>query len=194
MTDTITAPEGYTVEKLTAKAKQADGSTKEYNYAIAKPSSVTLAGLLAAGDDIASMLAEATFNGMKQAARNMAVRDLLVNVSLAMPADLQRIGAEMAANRATNGEALVLYRELTAAIIVVAEGAGISAAGVAKIRKLVSSAAGLSLASNVLKGKVHKLIEATAGAMDDDTLERLATPIDKLLTACTETDDDDIDF
>jgi len=192
--ETQTVPNGYTAETLAAKAKQPDGTTKEYSYTVAKPTTAKLAELLTEGGDIAAMLTDACFNGVKQAARNMAVRDLLAGITLVMPDDLLRISLDMAANRANNGEALVLQRELQALVIEVANAASISSAGITKIRKLISSAAGLALAANPLKAKVQKLLEATASSMDDTTITRLSTPLNNLLEACTPASEEDFDF
>ena len=99
--------------------------------------------------------------------------------------------AEAAANRQSNSEGLAAFREVVGLVVKVAEASGMSAAGCAKVRKLVSSPVGLSMASESHKAKIAQLLEATAGALSDDDMARLATPFGKLVEATQAEDDGD---
>jgi len=196
MTDTQTnptaeAPADNGPITITTKSK-VDGKTVERS-AKYQPQVATnlLAQLNSDNEDLVAQVVECYELGATGRLRNHINAGRTDSRGVITPTDLLEMTAEAAANRATTSEGLALFREAVGLVIKVAEASGISAGGCAKIRKLIQSPVGLSMASDAHKAKVAQLLEATSAALPDADLERLSSPLTKMLEATQATDEED---
>jgi len=182
-------PEG--IAELVAKTK-ADGKTVEKAAQYEIPTIERIADVIANGtDELRQQLSEFATLGFVSRLRNYIVADRTQGRGTITMQDMLEMAAEAAASRASTSEGLAAHRELVGLIVKVAEASGMSANGCAKVRKLVTSPVGLSLASASVKAKISSLLEATAGALSDEDLARLQSPMQKLIEATQATDDAD---
>jgi len=189
MENETTLPEG--IAELVAKTK-ADGKTIEKAAAYEVPTIERIADVIANGtDELRQQLSEFATLGFVSRLRNYIVADRTQGRGTITMQDMLEMAAEAAASRASTSEGLAAHRELVGLIVKVAEASGMSANGCAKVRKLVTSPVGLSLASASAKDKIASLLEATAGALSDEDLARLQSPMQKLIEATQATDDAD---
>jgi len=172
------------VETITTKSK-VDGKTIERSAEFKLP---TLEDILNADDTQQEFALECLALGATGKLRNHINAGRTDGRGIITLGTILEMQSEAALARADNSAGLAAYRETVSLLCSVAETAGMSAAGVAKVRKLVSSPVGLSMAAPNIKARIATLLDATSNALDEEALTRLAKPLTALVEAAQETD------
>jgi len=197
MTTPATATEETKVNTIKTKAKQKDGSYLHYEAPISVPTTADAFGALYAGAnaELKVFIAQCAELGVSSKARNHLVSGRITSADTITYAKVLEAQEEAAANRANNGAALALYRELQSMLVQFATATyNLSAKGQATFKRLVSDPTVLTVASDKHRERVASILDAFAAALTEDKLAEYANYLEKLEAACTGETDSEDDF
>jgi len=172
-------------ETITTKSK-VDGKTTERSARLLVPTLADINGYDKAVQDFAL---DCFRLGIVAKLRNFINNQMADKFEVVTLADIMAMVKESAESRADNSVGLAAYRETVYLLCNVAQTVGMSSIGVAKVRKLVSSPVGLSMAAPNIKARIATLLDATSNALDEASLERLAKPLTALVEATQTTEE-----
>jgi len=176
--------------KTTIKG-QADKLIRQCNVVV--PTAENINDALNAGGALTDLIVKATTQGLKQVISNH-LNAGRVTADPVTYSDIIEYNALAEASRANQGAGLAAFREAVSLVCATATAAGLSAKGVELVKKLISNTTALSMASAARKQKVLQLVEATAGALDDDALATYTNAFTNMIDACNQEESEEDDF